>query len=166
MKRTFLVPLVLVLAAAALSAAPAPAAKKQANGIHPGLFELGVYLGQPSGISAKYWINGKNSIDGVAAWNFGAAGSGNLVIAADYLFNFINMVTIEKETFPLYVGAGAIMSIDMGGGISLGARVPLGAFYIFRDFPLEISLEIVPGLYLFPATSFLAMGGIGVRYCF
>jgi hypothetical protein len=80
----------------------------------------------------------------VAAWGFGGAGSGNLVVAADYLFNFI----------------------DMGGGISLGARVPLGAFYIFRAFPLEISLEIVPGLYLIPATSFSMMGGIVVRYCF
>jgi hypothetical protein len=166
MKRTFALLLILLLAAAAAAAAPKPAVKKSSNGIRPGLFELGVYLGQPTGISAKYWINGKNSIDGVAAWGFGGAGSGNLVVAADYLFNFIDMVQIEKETFPLYVGAGAIMSIDMGGGISLGARIPLGALYIFRDVPLEISLEIVPGLYLVPATSFSMMGGIGVRYCF
>jgi hypothetical protein len=166
MRHTVLVLMALVLAAAAVAAAPTPAAKKPANAVHPGLFELGVYLGQPSGISAKYWINGKNSIDGVAAWGFGGAGSGNLVVAADYLFNFIDMVKIETETFPLYVGVGAIMSIDMGGGISLGARVPLGAFYIFRGAPLEISLEVVPGLYLFPATSFSMMGGIGVRYCF
>jgi hypothetical protein len=164
MKRTLAVLMVLVIAAVAAAAAPAPAAKKSVNAIHPGLFELGAYLGQPSGISAKYWINGKNSIDGVAAWGFG--GAGYLVVAADYLFNFIDMVKIEKETIPLYVGVGAIMSIDMGGGISLGARVPLGAFYIFRDVPLEVSLEVVPGLYLFPATSFSMMGGIGVRYCF
>jgi hypothetical protein len=166
MKRTLVVLMVVFIAAVAAVAAPAPAAKQQANRIRPGLFELGAYLGQPSGISAKYWINGRNSIDGVAAWNFGAAGSGNLVLAADYLFNYIDMVKIETETFPLYVGAGAIMSIDMGGGISLGARVPLGAFYLFREVPLEISLEVVPGLYLFPATSFSMMGGIGVRYCF
>ncbi len=164
MKRALVV--LMVLAAAAAAAAPAPAAKKSANGIRPGLFELGVYLGQPSGISAKYWMNGRNAIDGVAAWGFGGPGSGTMVIAADYLFTFTDVVKIEKETFPLYVGAGAIMSIDMGGGISLGARVPLGALYLFRGVPLEISLEIVPGLYLFPATSFLAMGGIGVRYCF
>ncbi len=166
MKRTFLVPLVLVLAAATVSAAPAPAAKKPANAVHQGLFELGIYLGQPSGISAKYWINGRNSIDGVAAWEFGGSGSGKLIVAADYLFNFMEVVKIEERTFPLYVGIGAILSIDMGGMPSLGARVPLGAFYLFRDVPLEISLEIVPGLYLFPNTSFLAMGGISVRYCF
>ncbi len=164
MKRLLVAPLVLFLAAAAASAAPAP--KKAANVIHPGLFELGVYLGQPSGLSAKYWINGKNSIDGVAAWGFGGVGSGYLAVAADYLFNFTDVVKIENETFPLYVGAGAIMNIDMGGGISLGARVPLGALYLFRGVPLEISLEIVPVLYLFPATSFTGMGGIGVRYCF
>jgi hypothetical protein len=162
MKRTLVILMVVVLAAFSLTAAP----KKSANGIRPGLFELGVYLGQPSGLSAKYWMNGKNAIDGVAAWGFGPAGTGHMVVAADYLFNFLDVVKIEKETFPLYVGAGAVMGIDMGGGLSLGARVPLGALYIFREVPLEISLEIVPVLYLFPATSFSGMGGIGVRYCF
>jgi hypothetical protein len=166
MKRTLIVLMILVIAAAAATAAPSPAPKRSANGIRPGLFELGAYLGQPSGISAKYWINGRNAIDGVAAWGFGGAGTGHMVIAADYLFNFLDVVKIEKETFPLYVGAGAVMGIDTGGGISLGARVPLGALYLFRDVPLEISLEIVPVLYLFPATTFSGMGGIGIRYCF
>jgi hypothetical protein len=60
------------------------------------------------------------------------------------------------------------MRVDMGtgGGISVGARFPLGVLYVFRGVPLEISLELVPGLYLFPDTTFLAMGGIGIRYCF
>jgi hypothetical protein len=53
-----------------------------------------------------------------------------------------------------------------GGGISFGARFRVGALYVFRGVPLEISLELVPGLYLFPAPQFLAMEGIGIRYCF
>lgn len=162
MRRTFAAVLLLAIVVSSTAIA---APKQPANAIRPGLFELGLYLGQPTGISAKYWINASNAIDGVAAWSFG--GNGNMVAAADYLFTFPALVKIEKETFPLYVGAGAIVGIDMGGGgISLGARFPLGALYVFRQVPLEISLEVVPGLYLFPATSFLAMGGVGVRYCF
>ena len=161
MKRTFVVLIVIVITCASVAAAE----KKKANAVHPGLFELGLYLGEPTGLSAKYWINRINAIEGVAAWAFS---HGFLVVAADYLFNFPNVVQIEEETFPLYVGAGAIMRVDMGagGGISIGARFPLGVLYVFRGIPLEASLELVPGLYLFPDTTFLGMGGIGIRYCF
>jgi len=161
MKRTLVALIVIAIACASAGAAP----KQQVNAVHPGLFELGLYLGEPTGLSAKYWINRSNAIEGVAAWAFS---QGFLVVAADYLFNFPDIVKIEGETFPLYFGAGAIMRVDMGtgGGISVGARFPLGVLYVFRGVPLEISLELVPGLYLFPDTAFLAMGGIGIRYCF
>lgn len=159
-KRTFVAVLLLAIAASSAVAAP----KQQTNTIHPGLFELGLYLGEPTGLSAKYYFNRNNAVEGIAAWAFS---QGFLALSADYLFNFPDVVKIEGETFPLYIGAGAIMRIDMGGGgISAGARFPLGALYVFRTVPLEISLELVPGLYLFPDTRFLAMGGIGVRYCF
>jgi hypothetical protein len=153
--------MVLVLVIGSAGAAP----KKQANAIRSGLFELGLYLGEPTGLSTKYWIDRKNAIEGIAAWAFS---QGFLAVSADYLFSFPDLVKIEGETFPLFVGAGAIVRIDTGGagGISAGARFPVGALYIFRGFPLEISLELVPGLYLFPDTQFLAMGGIGIRYCF
>jgi hypothetical protein len=161
MKRTFVVLIVIAIACASAGAAP----KQQVNAIRPGLFELGLYLGEPTGLSAKYWINRQNAIEGVAAWAFS---QGFLVVSADYLFNFPDVVKIEGETFPLYVGAGAILRINMGGAdpIGVGARFPLGVLYVFRGVPLEISLEVVPGLYLFPDTAFLAMGGIGIRYCF
>ncbi len=162
MKRTFILAMVLAIACASAGAADK---KQQVNAIRPGLFELGLYLGEPTGLSAKYWINRNNAIEGVAAWAFS---QGFLVVAADYLFNFPDIVKIEGETFPLYVGAGAIMRVNMGvqPPIEVGARFPLGALYVFRTVPLEISLEIVPGLYIFPDTLFLAMGGIGIRYCF
>ena len=161
MKRTLAVLIVLAIAGASAGAAP----KQQVNAIRPGLFELGLYLGEPTGLSAKYYFNRNNAIEGIAAWAFS---QGFLVVSADYLFNFPDIVKIEGETFPLFVGVGAIMRVDMGtaGGISAGARFPLGALYVFRGFPLEVSLEIVPGLYFFPNTQFLAMGGIGIRYCF
>jgi hypothetical protein len=157
--------LVLLVIATIAGASAGAAEKKPVYGIRPGLFELGLYLGEPTGLSAKYWINRQNALEGTAAWAFS---QGFLAVCADYLLNFPDVVKIEGETFPLYIGAGAIMRVDMGtgGGISVGARFPLGVLYAFRQVPLEISFEIVPGLYLFPDTQFLGMGGIGIRYCF
>jgi hypothetical protein len=154
--------MVLVIACASAAAATG---QKKANSIRPGLFELGLYLGEPTGLSAKLWVDRKNAVEGIAAWAFS---QGFFVLSADYLFNFLDVVKVEKETFPLYVGVGGIVRIDMttGGGISVGARIPVGLLYVFREAPLEISLEIVPGLYLFPDTQFFGMGGLGVRYCF
>jgi len=160
MRRALAILLLVALAVASAGAAD----RKHVNAIRPGLFELGLFLGEPTGVSAKYWINRANAVEGIAAWAFS---QGFLVVSADYLLNFPDVVKIEGEMFPLFIGAGAIMRIDMGaGGISLGVRFPLGVLHVFRSVPLEISLEIVPGLYLFPDTTFLAMGGIGIRYCF
>ncbi len=166
MKRALTVLMIIATVCASAGAAGKKTEAKPANAVRPGLFELGLYLGEPTGLSMKYWINQKNAVEGIAAWAFS---QGFLVLSADYLFNFPDVVKIEGETFPLFIGAGAIVRIDAGatgGGVSAGARVPLGALYVFRGAPLEISLELVPGLYLFPDTQFLAMGGIGIRYCF
>lgn len=161
MKRAIIVLAVLVIACAAAGAAE----QKRQTVIRPGLFELGLYLGEPTGLSAKYYLNRMNAIEGIAAWAFS---QGFLVVSADYLFTFPDALKVEGETFPLFAGVGAIARINMGvqPPIELGARIPLGVLYVFRDFPLEISLEVVPVLYLFPDTQFTGMGGIGVRYCF
>ena len=153
---------IIVLAIVAIAGA---AEQKRQTVIRPGLFELGVYLGEPTGLSAKYYLNRTNAIEGIAAWAFS---QGFLVVSADYLFTFPDVVKLEGETFPLFIGAGAIARINMGvqPPIEIGARIPLGALYVFRGFPLEISLEVVPVLYLFPDTQFTGMGGIGIRYCF
>jgi hypothetical protein len=162
MKRTCFALVILAVACASAVAAPAPSKPASAA---PGLFELGLFLGEPTGLSVKYYFDRKSAVEGVVAWAFS---QGFLVAGADYLLHFPDVAKVEEETFPLFVGVGAIVRIDMGGagGISVGARFPLGALYLFRGVPLEISLELVPGLYLFPDTAFLAMGGVGVRYRF
>jgi len=155
----------VVLAVLAIACAAAGAAEKQQTEIRPGLFELGLYIGEPTGLSAKYYLNRMNAIEGIAAWAFS---QGFLVVSADYLVDFPEAVKIEGETFPLFFGIGAIARLNMGvqPPIEIGARIPLGVLYVFRDFPLELSLEVVPVLYLFPDTVFTGMGGIGIRYCF
>lgn len=154
---------------AALMGAAWAAGGKTQNAIRPGLFELGVNLGEPTGISAKLYLDKTNAFEGIAAWAFSR---GAITLSVDYLFHFHDVLKIETETFPLFVGIGAVAGISAGGGpaaagqVSVGFRVPLGVLYVFKQAPIELSLEVVPGLNLFPDMTFLAMGGLGVRYCF
>ncbi len=50
--------------------------------------------------------------------------------------------------------------------VTFGLRVPFGILFVFAKIPFEISLEIAPGLNVFPDTTFLAMGGLAIRWCF
>jgi hypothetical protein len=165
MRRTILILLAIAVGVAAAGATGKKPAIPSSAPIHPGLFELGLFLGEPTGLSAKYWINRKNAIEGIAAWAFS---QGFLAVCGDYLFTFPDVIKVEDSTIPVFLGVGGIARIEMGapGGLAVGARFPVGVLYVFREVPLEISLEVVPGLYLFPDTQFLAMGGFGIRYCF
>lgn len=159
MKRVLSVMIALAVGAASWAASPAAV---RTNAVHPGLFELGLALGQPSGLSAKLWIDRNSAVEGIAAWDFTRL---NFVVSMDYLLTFPDILKIQTADFPLFVGIGGLANIGTGV-VTLGLRVPLGVLFVFARVPLEISLEVVPGLDIFPATTFLAMGGVAVRYCF
>lgn len=130
-------------------------AKAQVDG-----FGLGLIFGNPTGISAKYFMNEKNAVDGALAWSLGGDW---MQIHADYLWHFY-VLDVNKGELPLYVGAGA--KVGIGDDFHLGIRVPLGIAYHFSSAPLDIFLEIVPGMDLTPDTEFEIDGGIGIRYYF
>jgi hypothetical protein len=130
-------------------------AKAQVDG-----FGLGLIFGNPTGISAKYFMNEKNAIDGALAWSLNGDW---MQIHADYLWHFY-VIDVSKGEMPFYVGAGAKFGI--GDDFHLGVRVPLGIAYHFENAPLDIFLEIVPGMDLTPDTDFELDGGIGIRYYF
>ncbi len=162
MKRSAAVLIVLVVATTAWAASP-PAV----NAVHPGLFELGFALGEPTGISAKLWFDRTSALEAIAAWTFT---QGALELSADYLLTFPDLLKVQSAAFPLFVGIGGLARVSATttgpAALTIGLRVPLGVLYVFARAPLEISLEVVPGMSLFPATAFMAMGGLAVRYCF
>ncbi len=164
MKRV--VALVLLVALTA-SASAAAAEGKRAGGIRPGLFELGLNLGEPTGVSAKLWLDRTNAVEGIAAWAFT---QGAIALCVDYLYSFPDLLNIRGESFPLFIGIGGVVRFSAPAGgpaqAAVGLRIPVGVLYAFREVPLELSLDIVPGLNIFPDTVPIAMGGLGVRYCF
>lgn len=125
-------------------------------------FGLGIVLGEPTGLSAKYWTSRTNAFDFAAAWSF--KGDGHLLLQADYVWHEYNLIRVESGRLPFYFGIGGrvIFSDDP----LVGARIPIGLDYQFAGAPVDIFLEIVPILDLIPSTDFDLGGGLGVRFWF
>ena len=125
-------------------------------------FGLGIVVGEPTGISAKYWMSKSTAVDGAVAWSFNHEGS--FYLHADFLKHHFEIIDVSEGQMPLYYGFGGKVVLADDG--ILGAHVPLGIAYRFETAPLDIFLEIRPGLNLLPATRFDMSGGIGVRFYF
>lgn len=120
--------------------------------------ELGVIIGEPTGVSAKFWTSGRSAIDLGVAWSLGD--SGNMHLHSDYLWHF-------------WIDSGVAFYTGLGGRIlfdddtQLAARIPIGLqFNVARR--LSLFFELAPTLPIMPETksSFDINGGAGVRLRF
>lgn len=134
------------------------AAFAQSNG-----FGLGIILGEPTGISAKYWTTNSTAFD------FGLGYSlkkySRLHLHADYLFHTKNLFN-TNESIELYYGPGARLRLVENGDSRLGFRFDIGIVWIPRNAPVDVFLEIAPLLDIIPSTDFTVNGGVGVRFFF
>ena len=125
-------------------------------------FGLGVILGEPTGISGKYWVSTRNAIDGGMAWSF--RNEGFFHLHADYLWHF-PLQTHSAERFNFYTGVGGRFGAQAHDAL-LGVRF-VGGFALWpRNTPIDIFVEFAPILDLVPATEMSANGGIGARFFF
>lgn len=124
----------------------------------PGSTELGVVLGEPTGISIQVWQSGTTAIDGALAWSFGR--HDKIHIHADYLKH--DQLSVDRGSLTFYygIGARAILTDDA----RFGARIPVGLHYVIPDSRVSLFFEVAPVLDLIPATDFDVNGGIGARY--
>ena len=125
-------------------------------------FGMGIILGEPTGLSAKLWTSSDNAFDFAAAWSF--KGDGNLLLQADYVWHFFELMPVPSGKLPLYIGIGG--RVVLADDPSFGVRVPIGINYLFADAPIDVFLELVPILDLSPETDFGVGGGLGIRYWF
>lgn len=118
---------------------------------------LGVELGDPTGLTAKYYFDRQIAVQGAIglfAWPYGPGAH------LDLLYEFPNAVNRAKEGFdlPIFFGAGvkgaayahcntgrrgSDCRFDAFGGL----RVPFGAALQLKQTPLELQLELVPVFY-------------------
>ena len=126
-------------------------------------FGLGIILGEPTGISAKKWLDSSSALDVAVAWSFVSPSSFHL--HADYLYHNFNLLNVKEGKLPLYFGIGFKVRIREGDD-RLGIRIPVGLCYMFEQSPLDIFLELGPVLDLTPSTVLRLTLSIGIRYFF
>jgi len=134
-----------------------------------GPFGLGLVIGAPTGLAAKYYINNQNAIDGALAWDMGAETS--FLIQSSYLWHKFNVFQIDAQPIDFYCGIGGRISSrprphTLEDEEVLGVRGPLGLRHYFRKAAIEAFLEIALTLNVIPRSSVDLDLGIGGRYYF
>jgi hypothetical protein len=144
-------------------------------------FGLGIILGNPTSITAKYNMNSIRAFDGGLAYS----SEKWTLLYSDILHHFPGAFG-RRDPFisrlTPYLGLGAVLVISSrpqserwrddyfsksdSSDLALGMRIPLGIEWKPDSTPIGIFLEIVPGLTLIPGTYSFLQGGLGGRFYF
>ncbi len=137
---------------------PAPATAQ------PGTFGLGIIVGEPTGLDAKYYLNRTFGFTGAVAWSL--SGNNNLHLQLDYLYHKYDVFDVSKGELPFFVGIGGRIVFRENQSDTFGIRIPVGLLYNFAGLPIDIFGELVPILDLTPDTEFDFEAAIGGRFYF
>ena len=132
-------------------------------------FAAGVILGEPTGLSVKYWLNETLAIDGAlgVSFNHDNDNDGSFYLHSDVLWHNFDLLKVSQGRLPVYFGVGGLLRFrDNNEDNQFGIRVPVGLSYLFDDAPVEIFAEVGPALDLTPAVQGEITGGVGVRFRF
>jgi len=115
-------------------------------------FGLGLELGEPSGLSGKYFLSDNGALDfGLGAiYSHYYYGDG-VHLYGDFLWHPISLTHAEAFELPLYIGGGLrFWSFEYCDpqicydGSAVGIRVPIGISFDFNNAPLDIFIQLVP----------------------
>jgi hypothetical protein len=124
------------------------------------LLEIGVGMGEPTGLSIKYWITERNAFDAGAGWS---AKKKLLDVHLDYQYHYFWSEFDAKE-LPIYTGAGIMASLNRD--FMVGLRIPLGTEYLFEGPRLVAFAQVAPTFRIIKKPGLLIAGGLGIRYAF
>ena len=130
-------------------------------------FGLGVNLSYPFGVSLKYWVGDNSAFDagiGFPVYGYYHTGAANVSTHFDYLWHFFDLFPVPSGKLPLYVGPG--LQLGFGNQFYFGVRGAVGVAYLFEDIPLDIFLELAPGVNFTPDVDFTFGAGTGARWYF
>lgn len=127
-------------------------------------FGVGVIIGQPTGFSAKNWINSVNAIDFGLGFSF-AKDDNRVHIHSDYLWHNYSLIQ-STERFALYYGPGLKLRTGKSNDAELGVRGVLGLEWLSQRIPLDVFIEVAPVFNFVPGTGFKMDAGFGARYYF
>jgi hypothetical protein len=130
---------------------------------------LGLRAGLPYGATLKHFISKNNALEGILASRWGG-----LVITG--LYENENWLG-QYPALNWYWGVGAHAGFwDMGTnptvnssytGVVIGADAILGIEYTFDEFPINLSLDLLPSLNVIGSTGWGGINGaLSIRYVF
>ena len=129
-------------------------------------FGLGISVGDPVGMSCKYWLTQKSAFDIALGWQ----GDDNTYFHIDYLSHNYKSIPKGELTgdIPFYRGIGLRCDriFTARNDLRLGIRFVLGINYLFEGVPGDIFAELVPTLVIQPDVTAMISASIGARYYF
>lgn len=109
-----------------------------------GIFGAGLIIGEPTGLSVKYYLGDDTAIDGAIGGAFLGKG---VQVHGDFLWH--PWILEKKPSFilPVYIGAGLrVLDRNAGGGdddhFRIGLRAVGGLLFDFTEAPLDVFLEV------------------------
>ncbi|MFZ5947523.1 MAG: hypothetical protein ACOYU5_06095 [Stygiobacter sp.] len=124
-------------------------------------FGIGVMIGEPTGISAKYWLDNSTAVDFGLAYSLFHSKS-SFSFHADYVIHNYELIKSNYK-IPIYYGVGGRIRL-YSNNTYLGARGVAGILYIDKNYPFDVFFEIAPVFNLLPETSLHLDLAIGARY--
>jgi hypothetical protein len=118
---------------------------------------VGIALGQPMGVTAKYWLTSTLAIDAAAGYHFNK----NFDMHADYLWHSFSSFDVQNGRLPFYLGAGG--RVNLGNDSNFGMRLPLGMAYLPSNEPVEFFAEVAPVIRLLKNIGIDIDGVVGIR---
>ena len=118
---------------------------------------IGVAMGQPFGVTAKYWLSSDLAVDGAAGYHF----NHNFDTHMDYLWHSFSSFNVSSGRLPFYMGVGG--RVLLGNDSQLGLRAPVGVSYLLPNDPIEAFAEIAPVIKLIKGVGLDVDGLLGVR---
>ena len=132
---------------------------------YAGRFGAGIIVGEPTGATAKYWLNDTLAIDGAAGWSF--HDHTDFYLHTDLLWHKLDLIPVARGRLAGYVGAGGLVRFrDDHYDNEFGVRVPVGVSYMLDNAPVDVFAEIAPALDVAPSVRGEITGGVGIRYWF
>ena len=109
-----------------------------------GVFGAGLIIGEPTGLSVKYYLGDDTAIDAAIGGAFLGKG---VQVHSDFLWHPWILETKPSFVLPVYVGAGLrVLNRDAGGGdedhLRIGLRGVGGLLFDFTEVPLDVFLEV------------------------
>ncbi len=123
---------------------------------------LGLMFGEPTGFSAKYWLDDEHAVDMGLAYSFVHPHSA-ISIHADYLIHVPNLIT-KNGDLPFYYGFGGRIHVSAHDVPFIGARGVVGLVWMSKRYPLDVFFEIAPVFNIFAETSLHLDMAVGARY--